>query len=1004
MKRSTLPWIALAALGLVGACSDQNAPDNRAHPDAWVLSHGSDTGASGSADDCTVCHGASLDGGNAGVACLDCHVEGPPFRIHPSTWGANTVIAHLRFAEATSWTRCATAACHGTDLKGGHGSGDTGPSCFSPDALGCHADGPPAPRSHRVGDTAYADPALHGADARGRRTEDESLDPQSSQFYCRNCHGTPANDFGGGFVTEANYPGRQACVACHPEAGAHPGDWIPGGGSSRHAGAPEVAWVIACGLCHEVPGQRGSSPLAGAPSCFGDSFDGASCHGAEGPAGALHPLDAAWLVASADAGTSHVAASLQDATGCLTCHVDLEIPPVCGACHSAGDPLSTANRPCVSCHAQPPSEPGTDATARPGRQGAHGGHAGLTADTADCSSCHGGAGTGTTGHWDTSPPATVTILAPTYQGQRGTAGYSFDTTAGTGTCADVSCHGGQVTPRWLDATLDVDQDCDQCHELGTGSGVPEANSYYSGAHARHTVDFGAACTACHDAGRLATGGHFADLATAEFEGVPGDTMGTPLGYDSAAQSCLTSVTGCHSGQLRTWSGAAHPVNAAWLLPSGTAATSHVLDSIRDRQPCLACHTLTGGGTDPACGTCHDAPNAIHFTVGQCDSCHNRPPDAGGPVANVRPNRAGAHGGHAGLTTDTGNCSSCHQGAGTDTTQHYDPVAPATVAILTDPYQGRRGAAAYSFNAGSGTGTCANISCHGGKTTPPWLGGSLIVAQDCAKCHDLGPASPEANSYYSGRHITHIGYAAGTTPPCAACHDAVLLSAGGHFAGLDTPAFEGDPAATMRDELAYDATEQSCSVTLTGCHVGVRPWEVPHPVDAAWLLPTGSTDTSHVLASLADATECLYCHNTLAIPPVCIDCHKVVANDPLTTAGTCVSCHADPPGLASAAVGNYPQREGAHAEHDLLPGIVGNCGPCHTGAGTGTTLHMANGRLEAAPADVVFLPTYNAKSGTAARNSDGTCSAVRCHGGVLTPVWGSGSIDRANQCEKCHTPG
>ncbi|MDF1554420.1 MAG: CxxxxCH/CxxCH domain-containing protein [Deferrisomatales bacterium] len=953
MKRPALFWIALGGLGLfVGACSDQNAPDNRAHPDAWVLSHGSDTGAGGSADDCAVCHGASLDGGNAGVACLDCHVEGPPFRIHPSTWGANTVIAHLRFAEATSWTRCATAACHGTDLNGGHGSGDTGPSCFSSDALGCHADGPPAPRSHRAGDTAYTDPALHGADARGRRTEDGSLDPQSSQFYCRNCHGTPTNDFGGGFVTAANYPGRQACAACHPEAGAHPGGWIPGGGSSRHAGAPEVAWVIACGLCHEVPGQPGSRPLADAPSCFADSFDGLSCHGAEGPAGALHPLDAAWLVASADAGTSHVAASLQDATGCLTCHVDLEIPPVCGACHSAGDPLSTANRPCVSCHAQPPSEPGTDATARPGRQGAHGGHAGLTADTADCSSCHGGAGTGTTGHWDTSPPATVTILAPTYQGQRGTAGYSFDTTAGTGTCVDVSCHGGQVTPRWLDATLDVDQDCDQCHELGTGSGVPEANSYFSGAHARHTVDFGAACTACHDAARLAAGGHFADLATPGFEGIPGQTMAIALGYNAVDQSCLTSVTGCHSGQLRTWSGAAHPVNAAWLLPSGTAATSHVLDSIRDRQPCLACHTLTGGGTDPACGACHNLPNDIHFAVGQCDSCHNSPPDGDAPVNDARPNRAGAHGDHAGLPGDTGNCPSCHQGAGTNTAQHYDPAAPATVAI-PDRYQGNGGEAAYSFNAGSGTGTCANISCHGGKTTPAWLGGTLTVAQDCVACHQIGasPGSPEANSYYSGRHFTHAepgGRAdeAGFQPPCVGCHDLDALDDATHFASLGSPGFETDPADTLLANLGYidTTTPPTCLPSITGCHEnlpGLRlewisgPLTPPHAVeDPAWLLPSG-----HVAESIGEPS-CIGCHTLSGggIDPPCGDCHTLSAPDP--DANRCDSCHwfaNQTAALAAVWPGGLlrPNRRGDHDEGDHRLA----CETCHTGSGAGTLAHF-----------------------------------------------------------------
>jgi predicted CxxxxCH...CXXCH cytochrome family protein len=210
---------------------------------------------------------------------------------------------------------------------------------------------------------------------------------------------------------------------------------------------------------------------------------------------------------------------------------------------------------------------------------------------------------------------------------------------------------------------------------------------------------------------------------------------------------------------------------------------------------------------------------------------------------------------------------------------------------------------------------------------------------------------------------------------------------------------------MRDELSYDAAAQSCSVTLTGCHGGERPWEVPHPVDAAWLLPAGTAATSHVVASLTPAaTECLNCHQTLAISPLCTACHTVTANDPIATAGTCVSCHDDPPSLGSTAGGDYPQRRGAHGEHDLLPGVTGNCVPCHTGAGSGTTQHLTNGVAEGAPADVVFPLPYGAKSGDAVRNPDGTCSDVRCHGGVLTPAWLGGSLDRTDQCEDCHKQG
>jgi predicted CxxxxCH...CXXCH cytochrome family protein len=76
-----------------------------------------------------------------------------------------------------------------------------------------------------------------------------------------------------------------------------------------------------------------------------------------------------------------------------------------------------------------------------------------------------------------------------------------------------------------------------------------------------------------------------------------------------------------------------------------------------------------------------------------------------------------------------------------------------------------------------------------------------------------------------------------------------------------------------------------------------------------------------------------------------------------------------------------------------------CDTCHSGAGSGTAKHNND------VVDLAFLSVYNAKSGTALRNSDGTCSKVSCHGGQTTPSWLSGTIIDVNtQCSTCHAFG
>ncbi len=229
----------------------------------------------------------------------------------------------------------------------------------------------------------------------------------------------------------------------------------------------------------------------------------------------------------------------------------------------------------------------------------------------------------------------------------------------------------------------------------------------------------------------------------------------------------------------------HPLGAAWLLPSG-----HPTAAVDESLPCFGCHQENVGGAAPACSQCHTAgpPN---FIVGTCDSCHSKPPDG-----DARPNREGAHTTHNALPQVTDVCATCHNGAGSGSLHHYDTSSPADVAFLA-AYNAKSGSAAFTPDAANpGTGTCSNVSCHGGQQTPDWQSGVINVNQECTKCHELGTdfQTPQYNSPYSGQHQFHV---ATEKFGCIICHDTTKL-ANGHFSGLNTPEFEADPAATLQD--------------------------------------------------------------------------------------------------------------------------------------------------------------------------------------------------------------
>ena len=143
--------------------------------------------------------------------------------------------------------------------------------------------------------------------------------------------------------------------------------------------------------------------------------------------------------------------------------------------------------------------------------------------------------------------------------------------------------------------------------------------------------------------------------------------------------------------------------------------------------------------------------------------------------------------------------------------------------------------------------------------------------------------------------------------------------------------------------------------------------------------------------------------------VCHDCHGNDLRGGISNMGcfmnaachagvnTCGTCHGSPPSGTM-----YPNTAGAHQVHLALNVGLG-CADCHTGAGSGTALHMnytADVALSAA-----MQTTFRAKSGAVSYNAAAaTCSKISCHGGITTPNWITGAIDVRSQCGACHTFG
>jgi predicted CxxxxCH...CXXCH cytochrome family protein len=532
-----------------------------------------------------------------------------------------------------------------------------------------------------------------------------------------------------------------------------------------------------------------------------------------------------------------------------------------------------------------------------------------------------------------------------------------------------SCHGSDLSGSKHAGN------CLSCHPDGEPIALhpmPFVDPALHGAEARKGQN---RCSGCHGS------------APNQFDG---GALTSSFQYDSATADC--SASGCHSAAE------AHPTRWQGTNDNtpGYQASHRTISREAIGSSCAVCHQVTAGGPQPR----DDAPSCFAATFTNADGsttgCHASGP---GAAAHAMPyTDAQLHG--AAARDNLAGCVPCH-------------ATPADAGPGDNP----------RFNVAVGNLPSGCETCHAGRSAHPtrWQGTNDITSEfiathrvtpqetidsSCAMCHDVVQGNPSPNpdapSCFSSTFTNADGSTTGchASGPGAAAHAMPYLDPRLHGAAAKnnlagcvpchaTPADAG-PGDNPRFNVAVGNLPSGCET----CHAS----RSAHPTP----LWTGTAATSHKTASLMGAT-CALCHGTGlngpaggGIGPACTDCHT--AGSPLALTD-CASCHNRPPNGQSPAGDRFPNRGGSHAVHNALAGVTGHCETCHQNAGANTEAHFSG----ADDAGVSISSTYDAQSGIAGYDStDQTCGTTRCHGGLTTPNWSSGSLDVTSQCKSCHS--
>ncbi len=547
----------------------------------------------------------------------------------------------------------------------------------------------------------------------------------------------------------------------------------------------------------------------------------------------------------------------------------------------------------------------------------------------------------------------------------------------------IGCHGGTDNDTGAPPT--------DTHGRTTGPQV--------GAHTRHLLA-GVACESCHrvptspsDPGHI--GGEKIVFGAAAKQGGATPTF-VPNPDGAAGGTC--NGTYCHGSTL----GAGGTLHApTWNGPASVCGDCHGLPppnhgTLAAASNCVHCHPDTVNADNTLKVGGKHVNGAVEWdVVAACTGCHGDarrvatspllkaapPVDASGRTTGAK---VGAHQAHLtdGLFAKAVACGECHVvPAGVD-----HATGGQQVVVFGGPVGTANGAKPTYAN-----GTCSNVVCHGGGSTPlpggalqapSWTGGPDQAA--CGNCHAFVPPAPHPQTDDTGAPLT-------TTPQCAQCHPGTVEASG---------------AINVQGGLHVNG------VVDTGVH------------GAGWVAAAGAIQPHGLAANFHDPawpggiTSCRGCHGQDYDGPTpatsCNACHA--ANGQAGWQTSCTFCHGEPNRTAFPAAPPVNTRGqtaatdrgvGAHETHLLGKQPTGAisagvaCGNCHA-----AQPYVDMGHVDGVRAVSLLRPGTSTVAGSF-DDAAGTCASTYCHGNFRNgktanvPSWTATSGQSA--CDACHAP-
>jgi predicted CxxxxCH...CXXCH cytochrome family protein len=384
-------------------------------------------------------------------------------------------------------------------------------------------------------------------------------------------------------------------------------------------------------------------------------------------------------------------------------------------------------------------------------------------------------------------------------------------------------------------------------------------------------------------------------------------------------------------------------------------------------------TIDARGTDPDCsGTLVNAAvrnvtvnnGALANSLTSCADCHAYPPQDGSSRNVPEGAVVGDHAKHSYT------CSVCHVAPATQTAAdfpHRDGNIQFQASIKSGAYS--RGVS-FSQSNNPTTGTCNNVSCHGGNPTPQWGVGTAA----CDTCHGL---PPDTNAHYE--HYAAKGWATGSYAMCVACHP-------------DNTAGHSDvsnaPSVIVIAGLSPGGTSPAitCGATTSGCHNG--------KATPAWNTSGIACTACHTAGGAAAGDPTSGLHNV----------STALRHDNTLQSGGCTNCHSgsSPSSLHwNGTVNNSTNATFTFAAGVTYVAATGCQATCHTDGGDWR-------RKWAGAADAKPLNT----------NNPGDAVCQNCHGDFTngwrwtadadttnhTDPYTGNTGDKMNQhggCQTCH---